>query len=90
MVMTAASAAHKRFGPGMACPPVCVPARNGAEAAKTLKSVEMNSTDLNEIRGPRAALAGWGAMPGLPKVPAAEKIDVDEKRGYLGAVLSST
>ena len=75
--MTAASAAHKRFGPGMACPPVCVPARNGAEAAKTLKSVEFSSTDLNEIRGPRAALAGWGAMPGLPKVPCAQQIDLD-------------
>ncbi|MCI8807879.1 MAG: formate--tetrahydrofolate ligase [Oscillospiraceae bacterium] len=29
-------------------------------------------------RGAPAGLAPWGAMPGLPKVPAAEKIDVDE------------
>jgi formyltetrahydrofolate synthetase len=29
-------------------------------------------------QGVPAGLAPWGSMPGLPKVPAAEKIDVNE------------
>ena len=45
---------------------------------KTLKSAEFTSDDLSQIRGVPAGLAPWGAMPGLPKVPTAEKIDVDE------------
>jgi len=28
--------------------------------------------------GAPAGLVPWGDMPGLPKVPAAEKVDVDE------------
>ncbi|WP_298025076.1 formate--tetrahydrofolate ligase [uncultured Dysosmobacter sp.] len=38
---------------------------------------------MNQIRGPRAA-PPHGAMPGLPKVPAAEKIDVDENGKITG------
>lgn len=34
------------------------------------------SEDFNEAGSPRG-LAAWGSMLGLPKVPAAEKIDVD-------------
>ena len=51
---------------------------------KTLKSAEFTSDDLSQIRGGPAGLAPWGAMPGLPKVPAAEKIDVDENGRITG------
>ena len=47
-------------------------------SGKALKLAEVTSDDLSQIRGVPAELAPWGAMPGLPKVPAAEKIDVDE------------
>ena len=53
-------------------------------AGKTLKSAEFTSDDLSQIRGVPAGLAPWGAMPGLPKVPAAEKIDVDENGRITG------
>nr|WP_325194619.1 formate--tetrahydrofolate ligase [uncultured Oscillibacter sp.] len=39
---------------------------------------------MSQIRGLPAGLAPWGAMPGLPKVPAAEKIDVDENGRITG------
>ena len=53
-------------------------------SGKTLKSAEFTSDDLSQIRGVPAGLAPWGAMPGLPKVPAAEKIDVDENGRITG------
>ena len=49
-----------------------------------MKSAEFTSDDLSQIRGVPAGLAPWGAMPGLPKVPAAEKIDVDENGKITG------
>ena len=67
-------------------------------SGKALKLAEFTSDDLSQIRGvpaglaprglPRGAcpagLAPRGAMPGLPKVPAAEKIDVDENGRITG------
>ena len=45
--------------------------------AKTLKWTEFTSGHLDQIGVP-GGRKPIGAMPGLPKVPAAEKIDVDE------------
>ena len=53
-------------------------------SGKALKLAEFTSDDLSQIRGVPAGLAPWGAMPGLPKVPAAEKIDVDENGRITG------
>ena len=53
-------------------------------SGKALKLAEFTSDDLSQIRGVPAELAPWGAMPGLPKVPAAEKIDVDENGRITG------
>ena len=53
-------------------------------SGKALKLAEFTSDDLSQIRGGPAGLATWGAMPGLPKVPAAEKIDVDENGRITG------
>jgi formyltetrahydrofolate synthetase len=46
--------------------------------AKTLKSAEFISDVLSEIDGVPTGDARGEVMPGLPKVPAAEKIDIDE------------
>ena len=35
-------------------------------------------------QGPHRIKIRWGAMPGLPKVPSAEKIDVDENGRITG------
>ena len=61
MVITAASAAPKRFG-----------------AAKTLMPGGLIPPEQRKITGAPAGRVPRGAMPGLPKVPAAEKVDVDE------------
>ena len=53
-------------------------------SGKALKLAEFTSDDLSQIRGVPAGLAPRGAMPGLPKVPAAEKIDVDENGRITG------
>ena len=53
-------------------------------SGKALKLAEFTSDDLSQIRWVPAELAPWGAMPGLPKVPAAEKIDVDENGRITG------
>ena len=53
-------------------------------SGKAVKSAGFTSDDLSQIRGVPAGLAPWGAMPGLPKVPAAEKIDVDENGRITG------
>ena len=53
-------------------------------SGKTLKSAEFTSDDLSQITGVPAGLVPWAAMPGLPKVPAAEKIDVDENGKITG------
>ena len=49
-----------------------------------MKSAEFTSDDLSQITGVPAGQVPRGAMPGLPKVPAAEKIDVDENGKITG------
>ena len=44
---------------------------------KTLMPGGFTPPEQIKNRGP-AGRVPWGAMPGLPKVPAAEKVDVDE------------
>ena len=53
-------------------------------SGKALKLAEFTSDDLSQIRWVPAELAPCGARPGLPKVPAAEKIDVDENGRITG------
>ena len=47
-------------------------------AAKTLIPGGFIPPEQMKKTGAPAGLVPWGAMPGLPKVPAAEKVDVDE------------
>ena len=52
--------------------------RTSVLRSKTLAQGEFTSPEPSNGRGPHAGLTRGEAMPGLPKVPAAEKIDVDE------------
>ena len=47
-------------------------------AAKTLMPGGFTPPAQIKLSGVPQNAVLWGAMPGLPKVPAAEKVDVDE------------
>ena len=47
-------------------------------AAKTLMPGGFTPPEQIKCEGPPRDNGPWGVMPGLPKVPAAEKIDIDE------------
>ena len=52
--------------------------------AKTLAQGEFISPEHFDPKGPLRGLTRGEVMPGLPKVPAAEKIDVDENGRITG------
>ena len=58
--------------------------RTSVLRSKTLAQGEFISPEHFDLKGPTRGLTRGEAMPGLPKVPAAEKIDVDENGKITG------
>ena len=71
-------------GMGMLSPQV---RRTSVLRSKTLAQGEFISPEHFDPKGPPRGLTRGEVMPGLPKVPAAEKIDVDEDGRITGLFL---
>ena len=67
-----------------ACQRPAAPAAQIRSPAEDFRRADPLRPRISNLRGPRRSLIRWGSMPGLPKVPAAEKIDVDENGRITG------